>query len=136
MTHNPLPAAECEPKLLAADAPLALFSDLSAAADPDRLIDQITRAGDRAGQQRLNVDPAEVRRGLGRVVLTLVKLLHEVLERQAVRRMESGSLSDEQLERLGTTLMLQAREIRSLCREFGIEEADLNLDLGPLGRLL
>ncbi len=87
-------------------------------------------------QQRLNVDPAQVRKGLGQLVLTLVKLLHEVLERQAIRRMETGELSDAQVERLGTTLMLQSDEIRKLAGELGVAEEDLNLDLGPLGKLV
>jgi ribosomal protein S12 methylthiotransferase accessory factor YcaO len=64
-----------------------------------------------------------------------VKLLHEVLERQALRRIEAGSLTAEQIERLGLTLMGQAEEIDRLRREFNLEEDDLNLDLGPLGRL-
>lgn len=85
---------------------------------------------------RVNVDGAQVRKGLGQLVLTLVKVLHEVMEKQAIRRMESGTLSDEEVEKVGSTLMLQAREIGRLCREFGLEESDLNVDLGPLGRLL
>lgn len=89
-----------------------------------------------ASPQHLNVDPEHVRKGLGQLVLTLVKILHEVLERQAIRRMDAGSLTDAQIEALGTTLMLQAREIERLTREFGLEPSDLNLDLGPLGRLL
>lgn len=102
----------------------------------DRLIDQIAAAGSSRGATRLNVDPAEVRRGLGQLVMTLVKLIHELLERQAIRRMEAGTLTDEEIERVGATLMLQAREIRSLCEQLGVNEADLNLDLGPVGRLL
>ena len=84
---------------------------------------------------RLNLDPESVKNGLGQLVLTLVKLLHELLERQALRRIDAGSLSDEQVERLGVTLMRQAEEIDRLRKEFGLEERDLNLDLGPLGRL-
>ena len=68
--------------------------------------------------------------------MTLVKLLHELLERQGIRRIESGSLTDAQIERLGLTLMKQAQEIDRLRQEFGLEEDDLNLDLGPLGQLL
>ncbi|MCX7047111.1 MAG: gas vesicle protein K [Candidatus Sumerlaeota bacterium] len=86
--------------------------------------------------RRLNLDPNDVKNGLGQLVLTLVKLLHELLERQAIRRMESGSLSDHELERLGATMMKQAQEIERLRKEFGLEEDDLNLDLGPLGKLL
>jgi hypothetical protein len=84
---------------------------------------------------RLNLDPENVKNGLGQLVLTLVKLLHELLERQALRRIDAGSLSDEQVERLGLTLMRQAEEIDRLRKEFGLDEQDLNLDLGPLGRL-
>lgn len=73
--------------------------------------------------------------GEGRLVLALVKLLHELLERQAIRRMEADLLSPEEIERLGGTLMRQAQEINRLRQEFGLEEADLSLDLGPLGRL-
>ena len=78
----------------------------------------------------------DTKNGLGQLVLTLVKLLHELLERQAIRRIEAGSLSDQQIERLGLTLMRQAQEIERLRKEFGLEEEDLNLDLGPLGKLL
>lgn len=84
----------------------------------------------------INLDPDKVKNGLGQLVLTLVRLLHELLERQAMRRIDSGSLSDDQIERLGVTLMKQAREIERLRKEFGLEEEDLNLDLGPLGKLL
>ena len=85
---------------------------------------------------RLNLDPETVKNGLGQLVLTLVKLLHELLERQGIRRIESGSLTDAQIERLGLTLMKQAQEIDRLRKEFGLEEEDLNIDLGPLGQLL
>ena len=84
---------------------------------------------------RLDLDPDRLKNGLGQLVLTLIKLLHEVLERQALRRIDAGSLTDEQIERLGLTLMGQAEEIDRLRREFGLEEQDLDLDLGPLGRL-
>lgn len=84
---------------------------------------------------RLDLDPERLKNGLGQLVLTLIKLLHEVLERQAIRRIDAGSLTGEQIERLGLTLMRQAEEIDRLRREFGLEEQDLDLDLGPLGRL-
>ena len=84
----------------------------------------------------LNFDVNDTKNGLGQLVLTLVKLLHELMERQAIRRVEAGSLSEQQIERLGLTLMKQAQEIDRLRKEFGLEEEDLNLDLGPLGRLL
>jgi hypothetical protein len=58
------------------------------------------------------------------------------MERQAIRRMEGGSLSDEEVERLGTTFMLLERRMQELKKSFGLENADLNIDLGPLGKLL
>ena len=87
------------------------------------------------GRARLDLDPERLKNGLGQLVLTLVKLLHELLERQALRRIDAGSLTEEQIEKLGLTLMGQAEEIDRLRREFGLEEQDLDLDLGPLGRL-
>jgi hypothetical protein len=88
-----------------------------------------------ASARRLDLDPEHLKNGLGQLVLTLIKLLHEVLERQALRRIDAGSLTEEQIERLGLTLMRQAEEIDRLRKEFGLEEQDLNLDLGPLGTL-
>ncbi len=85
---------------------------------------------------RLNLEPENAARGLMQLVLTLVKLLHELLERQSLRRLEAGSLSEDEIERLGVTLKRQAQEIDRLRQEFGLEEDGLNLDLGPLGRLL
>jgi len=90
----------------------------------------------RAKKGRLNLDQEKVKNGLGQLVLTVVKLLHELLERQAIRRMEAGSLTDSEIEALGVTLMMQAQEIERLRKEFGLEEEDLNLDLGPLGKVL
>jgi hypothetical protein len=87
-------------------------------------------------QPRLELDPEQVKNGLGQLVLTVVKLLHELMERQALRRIDAGSLTEEEIERLGFTLMRQAEEIDRLRKEFKLEEEDLNLDLGPLGKLL
>jgi hypothetical protein len=84
---------------------------------------------------RINLDQNNVKNGLGQLVLTLIKLLHELIERQAIRRIDAGSLNDDEIERLGITLMRQAQEIDRLRKEFGLEEDDLNIDLGPIGRL-
>ena len=89
-----------------------------------------------ANPRHLNINPDELKNGLGQLVLTVVKLLHELLEKQAIRRMDSGSLTEEEIERLGCTLMKQAEEIERLRKSFNLEEEDLNLDLGPLGKLL
>jgi hypothetical protein len=74
--------------------------------------------------------------GLAQLVLTLMKVLHELLKRQALRRIEGGALAPAQIERLGVTLKNQAREIDRLRKDFGLPEEGLNLDLGPLGKLL
>jgi hypothetical protein len=76
-------------------------------------------------------DPAK---GLAQLVLSLVELLRQLMERQAVRRVEAGGLSDEQVERLGTTLMLLQQRMAELREAFGLTEEELSLDLGPLGR--
>lgn len=85
---------------------------------------------------RLNLDQENLKNGLGQLVLTLIKLLHELLERQAIRRIDAGSLGDDQIEQVGVTLMRQAEEIDRLRVEFGLEDEDLNMDLGPFGKLL
>jgi Gas vesicle protein K len=85
---------------------------------------------------RINVDSQGVEQGLAQLVLTLVELLRQLLERQAVRRMEGGSLTDEEVERVGLALMKLEEKVHELARQFGIQPADLNINLGPLGDLL
>jgi hypothetical protein len=86
--------------------------------------------------RRVNADPEQVEKGLAQLVLTLVELLRQLMERQALRRMDNGTLTDEQIERLGDTFLKLDRRMRELTEEFGLEEDDLNLNLGPLGNLL
>ncbi|MFA5179677.1 MAG: gas vesicle protein K [Syntrophales bacterium] len=86
--------------------------------------------------RRLNLDHEKTKNGLAQLVLTVVKLLHELLEKQALRRIDGGGLTDAEIERLGFTLMRQSEEITRISREFGLKDDDLNLDLGPLGKLL
>jgi hypothetical protein len=86
--------------------------------------------------RRIDADPEKVERGLAQLVLTLIELLRQLMERQALRRMEQGTLVDDEIERLGQTFMLLADRMEQLKREFGLEDADLNIDLGPLGSLL
>lgn len=85
---------------------------------------------------RLNADPENVERGLSRLVLTLIELLRQLMERQAIRRMEAGSLTEAEVERLGQTFMRLEQRMEELKETFGFTDADLNLDLGPLGKLL
>src|SRR6266511_3986020 len=86
--------------------------------------------------ERVDVDPEGVEQGLARLVLSLVELLRQLLERQAVRRMEGGSLSDEEIERMGLALMRLEEKVRELAEQFGLEPSELNIELGPLGDLL
>ena len=85
---------------------------------------------------RVESDRDDVARGLAQLVLTLIELLRQLMERQAVRRVEAGGLSDEQVERLGQALMALEERMAELKDEFGLADEDLNLDLGPLGNLL
>ena len=86
--------------------------------------------------RRVNADPERVEKGLAQLVLTLVELLRQLMERQALRRMDHGTLTDEQVERLGQTFMKLEQRMEELKAEFGLEDRDLNLNLGPLGDLL
>ena len=84
----------------------------------------------------LDADPETVERGLVTLVLTVVELLRQLMERQALRRVEDGTLSDDQIERIGQTLMALEEHMAELREHFGLAPEDLNLDLGPLGPLL
>lgn len=87
-----------------------------------------------ADRPRLVLEPGNVERGLVKLVLALIELLRQVMEKQAMRRIEAGSLAPHEIERLGCSLMEVEATIRKLQAQFGID--DLNLDLGPVGRLL
>jgi Gas vesicle protein K len=85
---------------------------------------------------RIEADPEKVERGLAQLVLTLIELLRQLMERQAIRRVEAGTVDDEEIERLGRTFMALEERMDELKAHFGLRDEDLNLDLGPLGRLL
>jgi len=86
--------------------------------------------------RRLNADSDNLEKGLAQLVLTIVELLRQLMERQALRRIESGTLTDEEVERLGRTFMALSERMDELKDAFGLEQRDLNLDLGPLGTLI
>jgi hypothetical protein len=86
--------------------------------------------------RRLDADPENVERGLAQLVLTVVELLRQLMERQALRRVDAGGLDNETVERLGRTLMALEARMEELKDIFDFKDDDLNLDLGPLGRLL
>lgn len=85
--------------------------------------------------QRLDCTQENIEQGLARLVLSLIELLRRLLERQAIRRMEGGSLDDAKIEEMGLALMKLEQKIRELGDHFGLKPEDLNLDLGPLGNL-
>ncbi|WP_433761509.1 gas vesicle protein K [Nocardia sp. CA-135398] len=85
---------------------------------------------------RIDTNPESVERGLVTLVLTLVELLRQLMERQALRRVDAGDLTETQIERIGTTLMLLEQRMDELRDHFGLTPEDLNIDLGPLGKLL
>jgi hypothetical protein len=85
---------------------------------------------------RVEAAQEDVARGLAQLVLTLIELLRQLMERQAIRRVEAGGLTDDQIERLGQALMTLEQRMEELQEEFGLSQEDLNLDLGPLGKLL
>ncbi|MZE76855.1 gas vesicle protein K [Streptomyces xinghaiensis] len=84
----------------------------------------------------MDVEPDTVARDLVALVLTVVELLRQLMERQAIRRVEEDDLTEDQIERIGTTLMLLEERMAELRERFGLRPEDLNLDLGPLGTLL
>ncbi|WP_431953781.1 gas vesicle protein K, partial [Actinacidiphila sp. bgisy167] len=86
--------------------------------------------------RRISTDPDTVERDLMKLVLTLVELLRQLMERQALHRVDAGDLTEEEEERLGATLMILHDRMEGLCERYGLSMADLNLDLGPLGTLL
>ena len=97
---------------------------------------ELERQADLAAAPRWNASPEDVQRSVARLVLTLVEFVRQLLERQAIRRLEGGTLSPEETEAVGVALMRLEETVRDLAARFGLEPNELNLDLGPLGRLL
>jgi gas vesicle protein GvpK len=91
---------------------------------------------DGALRERVNADRESLEKGLAQLVLTVIELLRQLMERQALRRIEGGSLTADEVERLGETFMLLEERMTELKEAFEIEDEELNLDLGPLGRLI
>lgn len=90
----------------------------------------------RAPDERIDIDPERVEHGLAKLVLTVIELLRQLLERQAIRRIEAETVTADEVERMGETFMKLEDAMIELKARFGLEGEDLNLDLGPLGKLL
>ena len=86
--------------------------------------------------KKIDANPDNVEKGLAKLVLTLIELIRKLLEKQAMRRVEAGSLSEDEIERMGETLMKLENKMKELKQIFGLEDEELNLNLGPLGDLM
>jgi hypothetical protein len=107
-------------------------------AAPDQVVigKQGTRAIGRGGPLRWNPEPEAVQKSVAQLVLTLVEFLRKLMERQAIRRMEQKTLTRKQVDEVGAALMTLEQTIRDMGRRCGLEPEDLNLDLGPIGKLM
>ncbi|HVF58166.1 MAG TPA: gas vesicle protein K [Pyrinomonadaceae bacterium] len=121
MTHSPESPDPVEPEIETAHA--------------GEFIAELRRVSE-ALPERINIDAQSVEQGLAKLVLTLIELIRRLLEKQAVRRMEGGGLTPEQVEELGLALMKLEAKMGELKEQFGLADEDLNLDLGPIGRLI
>lgn len=102
-------------------------------------IDEFAKELDKVGDalpRKINADPDKVEKGLAKLVLTLIELIRKLMEKQAIRRIEAGSLTDEEVERIGETLMKLENKMKELKAAFGLEDEELNINLGPLGDLM
>lgn len=104
-------------------------------ADPGDFAKELRQVTD-ALPSRISIDPESVEQGLAKLVLTLIEFIRRLLEAQAVRRMEGSDLTPQQIEDLGVALMKLEQRMEVLKEEFGLSDQDLNLDLGPIGRLI
>jgi hypothetical protein len=108
---------------------------LSGSPEAGSIAAELERASARLSR-RVEADPENVEKGLAQLVLTLIELLRQLMERQAVRRIEAGSLTDDEIDRLGETFMKLEMRMDELKKQFDLRDEDLNLNLGPLGDLL
>src|SRR5262249_12340191 len=102
----------------------------------DELRRELERTAKTAAPLRWNADADDVQRSVAQLVLTLVEFIRKLLERQAIRRMDAGTLTDEQTEELGRALMKLEETVVDIAAKFGILPDDLNLELGPIGKLM
>jgi len=102
---------------------------------PEEFVEEIEKSQDIL-PRKIDANPKNVEKGLAKLVLTLIELIRKLLEKQAMRRVEAGSLSDEQIENVGETLMKLENKMEELKEIFGLKDEELNLNLGPLGNLM
>jgi hypothetical protein len=121
-----------KPKVVARSGSLTVTE----VAELEDLRKELERVAGRARPMRWNANPDDVQRSVAQLVLTLVEFIRKLLERQAIRRMEAGTLSGQQTEDVGRALMQLEATVRDIAAKFGIPPEELNLDLGPIGRLM
>jgi hypothetical protein len=97
---------------------------------------ELERRTAKAGPARWTADPDDVQRSVARLVLALVEFLRRLMEKQAIRRMEAGTLTPQQVEEMGLALLRLEETVRDLAARFGLTPEELNIELGPLGRLM
>lgn len=102
---------------------------------PEEFIEEMEKT-DNVLPKKIDANPENVEKGLAKLVLTLIELIRKLLEKQAMRRVEAGSLSEEEIERVGETLMKLENKMKELKQIFGLQDEELNLNLGPLGDLM
>jgi hypothetical protein len=128
--HTPPPRRKRRSKVIASSGALTV-SEVDELDELRRELERVSTA-----PLRWNADPDDVQRSVAQLVLTLVEFIRKLLERQAIRRMEEGTLSDQQTEDVGLALMKLEETVRDIAAKFGIHPDDLNLDLGPVGKLI
>ena len=101
---------------------------------PEEFIEEIEKIQN-VLPKRIDANPENVEKGLAKLVLTLIELIRQLMEKQGIRRMESGSLTEEEIERLGVTFMKLENKMTELKEILGLKDENLNLNLGPLGNL-
>src|SRR5688572_2081283 len=121
-----------KPKVVATTGPLSVTE----VTELEALRKELERTARGASPLRWNADPDDVQRSVAQLVLTLVEFVRQLLERQAIRRMETGTLSEAQTEDVGRALMKLEETVRDIAAKFGLPPEDLNLELGPLGKLM
>jgi DNA anti-recombination protein RmuC len=102
---------------------------------PEEFVEEMEKSQD-ALPKKIDANPENVEKGLAKLVLTLIELIRKLLEKQAMRRVEADSLSEEEIERMGETLMKLENKMKELKQIFGLKDEELNLNLGPLGDLM
>jgi hypothetical protein len=102
----------------------------------DSIRGELEKLAGQAAPPRWNADPEDVRKSVVKLVLTLIEFIRQLLERQAIRRMDAGTLTAEQTEAVGLALMRLEETVRDIGAQFGLAPEDLTLDLGPVGRLM